>query len=364
VYYYQQIGRAGRKLDCAYIILMSGYEDNDIQDYFIDTAFPYEFEARSVLKAIKRNPASEFKTIASKINMSDSRVEKTVNFLVYEGYVNVRCKKYFRTDKRFVYRKNHYEEVKLIRKKERIEMYELFDTKECYNKFIINCLDDHSDVKCGKCSNCLGHDLIDRTVTAEEKAAVENYINTKVLPIKPRTYWAKTKFTEFRKMKYPNKQGICLAKWGDAGYGEIIKKCKKEKLPYPETLVSRAYDVLHAFVKRKGLNIITFVPSQKNDYIEVFAKALAAKLGIKCETLLTKSGETRQKGMQNSSHQCHNALVAYSAVQNVPREPVILVDDLIDSGWTLTVCGHKLRDNGASAVIPFALADSSRRESD
>jgi len=362
VYYYQQIGRAGRKLQSAYIILMSGMEDVNIQDYFIDTAFPYEYEAQNVLSVIKKNPGSEIRTIKSKLNMGDARVEKTVDFLVYEGFVSLNNKKYMRTNKRFSYKRNHYEELKNIRKKERLEMYNLFETKECYNKFIINCLDDKSDVKCGKCSNCLGSDLIDSRISPEEKGFVESYINTKVLPIKPRTYWAKTKLTEFKKIKYPNKQGLCLSKWGDAGYGEVIKKCKKEKIAYPETIVQRAFDILNAYVKRKNIKFITFVPSQKSDLIERFAKELAAKLEINCETLLTKVKETRQKGMQNSSYQCHNALTTYNAQSNIPKEPIVLIDDLIDSGWTLTVCGHKLRENGATAVIPFALADSSQRE--
>jgi ATP-dependent DNA helicase RecQ len=364
VYYYQQIGRAGRKLPNAYIILMSGYEDTDIQDYFIDTAFPYEYEARNVLSVIKKNPGNEIKGIKAKINLSDSRVEKTVDFLVYEGFVNLKCKKYWRTEKRFTYKKNHYDILKDIRKKERLKMYELFETKECYIKFIINCLDDHSDVKCGKCSNCLGHDIIDRSVSPEEKKSVEDYINSKVLAIKPRAYWAKTKLTEFRKLKYPNKQGFCVSKWGDAGYGEIVKRCKKEKISFPEPIVQRSFDILNAYVKRKNIKTITFVPSNNGNFIEIFARTLASRLEINCEELLTKVKETRQKGMQNSSHQCYNALITYSAVQNVPKEPIILVDDLIDSGWTLTVCGYKLRERGATAVIPFALADSSQRESD
>jgi ATP-dependent DNA helicase RecQ len=364
VYYYQQIGRAGRKLSIAYIILMSGCEDIDIQDYFIDTAFPYEYEARSVLNAIKRNPGSEIKAITAKVNLSDSRVEKTIDFLVYEGFVTINTKRYWRTEKRFTYKRGHYEEVKRIRKKERMQMYELFETKECYSKFIINCLDDRRELKCGKCSNCLGHDLIDRSVSNEERESVEQYINSKLLPIKPRIYWAKTKLTEFRKLKYPNKLGFCISKWGDAGYGEVIKRCKKEKIAYPEAIVQRAFEVLNAFVKRKNIKYVTFVPSLKSNLIEMFAKELAKKLEISCEELLTKEKETRQKGMQNSSHQCYNALISYSTVQNIPKEPIILVDDLIDSGWTLTVCGHKLRERGATAVIPFALADSSQRESD
>ena len=46
----------------------------------------------------------------------------------------------------------------------------------------------------------------------------------------------------------------------------------------------------------------------------------------------------------------------------VPAGPVLLVDDLVDSGWTLTVAGWLLRKSGSGPVHPFALAASSGRE--
>ena len=41
---------------------------------------------------------------------------------------------------------------------------------------------------------------------------------------------------------------------------------------------------------------------------------------------------------------------------------VLLIDDIIDSKWTLTVCGYLLRQAGADQVFPFALACSSRKD--
>ena len=36
----------------------------------------------------------------------------------------------------------------------------------------------------------------------------------------------------------------------------------------------------------------------------------------------------------------------------MPAGPVLLVDDLVVSGWTLTVAGVALREAGATAVLP------------
>ena len=36
--------------------------------------------------------------------------------------------------------------------------------------------------------------------------------------------------------------------------------------------------------------------------------------------------------------------------------PVLMVDDRIETGWTMTVSARLLRQAGAPAVLPFALA--------
>jgi len=67
--------------------------------------------------------------------------------------------------------------------------------------------------------------------------------------------------------------------------------------------------------------------------------------------------------MENSAHQCANAYQSFHVKDGVaiPRN-ILLVDDVVDSRWTFTVCGYKLMEAGAENVYPFALADSSNRE--
>lgn len=362
VSYYQQIGRAGRKLSNAYVFLMHGAEDKEILDYFIDTAFPYEGEARDILKVVEENPDCSKRFIESKVNMRHSRVEKAVSFLQHEGFVFETKYKYSRSPKPFVYNKAHYDAIKDIRRKEQEQMNALIKTKECYSKFIINCLDDHSDIRCGKCSNCLQRDLIPRDLTVEEKEFAARYINSHSLPIIPRRFWAQTHLTEYKKLDFINEEGFCLAKWGDAGYGEVIKKCKKENIDYPDNILNRAVEVLTDTVKKRRIGVLTYVPSLNNTLVEKFARKLASALKIRCLTLLKKIKPTHQKEMQNSSFQCENALNSYDVCGEVIKEDIILVDDMVDSRWTFTVCGYYLMERGATAVIPLALADSGQKE--
>jgi ATP-dependent DNA helicase RecQ len=56
VAYYQQVGRAGRALDSAYGVLLSGQEESDITDWFIRSAFPTRQEVASVWVHLKKHP--------------------------------------------------------------------------------------------------------------------------------------------------------------------------------------------------------------------------------------------------------------------------------------------------------------------
>ena len=92
-----------------------------------------------------------------------------------------------------------------------------------------------------------------------------------------------------------------------------------------------------------------------------FAKRLAQSAGLICLELLSKNPAPQQKDMENAAHQCQNAFDSFRALPGVAPEKLILVDDVVDSGWTLTVCGCLLSERGCREVYPFALADSSSR---
>ncbi len=121
--------------------------------------------------------------------------------------------------------------------------------------------------------------------------------------------------------------------------------------------------MLRSIVNENGIEYLTCVPSLRSDIVLDFSKRLAESLGLTFVELLKKSDTRQQKEMQNSSYQCGNAMRSFSLLDDavVPNK-VLLVDDVVDSKWTLTACGYYLCEGGCEEVYPFALADSSQKE--
>ena len=112
-----------------------------------------------------------------------------------------------------------------------------------------------------------------------------------------------------------------------------------------------------------GIIHLAFVPSLRSGLVKDLAVRLADACGLQLLDVLIKSAAPPQKEQQNSAHQCRNAYTSFgiAAEACIPYH-ILLIDDIVDSGWTLTACGQLLRERGALSVTPFALADSSERE--
>jgi ATP-dependent DNA helicase RecQ len=65
--------------------------------------------------------------------------------------------------------------------------------------------------------------------------------------------------------------------------------------------------------------------------------------------------------MENSAMQFRNVSGAFELIGAPARDPVLLIDDMVDSGWTMTVAASVLREGGSGPVFPFALSDSKGR---
>ena len=196
VSYYQQIGRAGRNIDRAEVFLMSGKENENIIDYFIDTAFPTREECEVIYSIIDNNFGIGYRAIISKANFRENRINKTIYFLINEGAIRKDGIKYYSTPNHYKYNQMHYNSVTEIRKKEKRQMYDLIKTKDCYSKFIANALDDFSAPNCNKCSNCLEQELMSSGLSLEEKEKALEYLNNLSFEIEPRKRWATTSLTE------------------------------------------------------------------------------------------------------------------------------------------------------------------------
>lgn len=364
VSYYQQIGRAGRGLEKAYIILMYGQEDEEILDYFIRTAFPTQEETEKIVELIGKSDGIRIGEINSELNFRRSRIEKALNFLIKDGFVRKGKSLYYLTPKRYFYDRAHYEEITELRRAEMEQMRQLVTTEECYSRFIASRLDDRTAENCGYCANCIGHDLISAMVSEESTQIAEAYVNGMILPIESRRLWVASSVPKNGRIAHPNQPGLCLSKYGDAGYGELVKRGKYGSFGrFGDELVGKAVSILKPFVSEHGITHVCPVPSLRSGQIADFAVRLARGLRLEYAELLEKKPAKQQKEMENSAHQCANAYSSFFAKEGavVPKN-ILLVDDVVDSRWTFTVCGHRLCECGAENIYPFALADSSGRE--
>lgn len=362
--YYQQIGRAGRNIDKAYVFLMYGEEDDDILNYFISTAFPSEIEAVSVINYLGCHNGSTLNQLYSGINIRQKRINLTLSFLKNDGYIQQNDKKYYITPKKYYYDRRHFDAVSKQKLLEKKQMKALASTNDCYSRYIVSCLDDPYAHPCGHCVNCLGYELLPSSTASDSVHRAEEFVNGHTIPIVPRKKWASTGVTKAVKIDHINEPGLSLSKYGDPGYGKLVKEGKYSKdKRFCDKLLERSVEVLSHVIQEKQISHVCYVPSLRSEIVRDFAKRLSSALGLDFLDVLRKKETAQQKQMENSNHQCANAYRAFFLVPNVrlPKN-ILLVDDMVDSRWTLTVCGYRLMEAGAEKVYPFALADSGNRE--
>lgn len=358
--YYQQIGRAGRKIPRAYVFLMTGSEDEEIIEYFIETAFPTQQETDQIMSHIRESEGASVPQLETALNIRRARIEKALMFLCSDGYLYREGSRYYASPKPYVYQGEHYREIQAIRRQEMEQMRELAHTRECLSKYIIRCLDDPWARDCGHCANCTGKNLLPVQPSPGALETALSYLDELLLPILPRKKWPPTvEEMGTSIITFVNQPGLCLSKYGDPGWGQMVKEGKSERR-FSEALVEKSAQVLEGLLREQGIRHITCVPSLRTDLVADFSQRLAARLGLSFVPLLRKSGTLQQKRMENNAYQCRNALQSFSLAENVEVPPrVLLVDDIVDSKWTLTVCGFRLMEGGCQAVYPFVLADSS-----
>ena len=361
VSYYQQIGRAGRGIELAYAVLLCGEEDEHINQYFINSAFPTEKDMNIVVDFITDNPGKSISEIKGALNIRANRVDKTLKYLtvgddIYTEYVN-RKKGYYKSAKKWEPDFERSEGITAIRYKEMQDMDEFTKQKGCYMKYIAEKLDDVNAKVCGKCSNCRGL-LFDETVGAETVQRAQQFIKSKFGVIEPRKQFPdKTKIES----EYQFKSGIVLSNYADAGYGMAVQKGKYLDGYFSDELVDASVKILSEFIKNNNIEWITPVTSKRHpQLVPDFAKRLADRLGIGYFEGIKKFNAEEQKKFENSDGQYKNANDSFEIIQ-VKKENILLVDDMVDSRWTFTVCAMKMREMGSGDIYPFALANTAGR---
>ena len=357
VAYYQQVGRAGRALDAAYGVLLSGTEETDITNYFIASAFPTRDEAVAVLGALEAAPEGlSIRDIEAEVNVSHGRIQKTIQLLALESPAPIATlgRKWQLTATRLSEAFwERTERLTELRRAEQQQMQEYVDLSSDHMEFLIRSLDgDPRDFQPPEMP-----DLPSTVHPASVRDAIA-FLRNASLPIEPRKQWPTGKGIEREQRAQP---GRALCVWGDAGWGRLVSEGKYRDDRFADELVDACVALLREWQPAPYPTWVAAVPSHRRpDLVPDFAGRLAVALQLPFrEVLQRKEDRPEQKTMENSDKQARN--VVGSLAVNEARMllgPVLVVDDTVDSRWTFTVVAWELRRHGSGTVWPLALADA------
>jgi len=368
VAYYQQVGRAGRALSAAHGVLLSGEEDLDITEYFIETAFPSRDEVTKVITALQAAPDGlSINELMEPVNASRGRINKALQLMSLESPAPIvkQGSKWMLTtanlSKGFWQRA---ERLTTLRRAEQQQMQEYVGLKHGHMEFLIRALD-------GNPSTLPPPNLTPLTAAPDQTLVREAvaFLRRTSLPIEPRKQWPTGGLPHLAVSgKIPAAQqaqpGKILCVWGDAGWGDLVRRGKYDG-HYADDLVTACAALVRQWSPQPPPAWVTCIPSRRHpNLVPGFARQLAAALNLPFHGVLEKTGNRpEQKTMANSTQQARN-IDGSLAVHTTPllASPVLLVDDMVDSKWTLTVAAYLLTSHGSGRVYPLALASTAHTE--
>ena len=357
VSYYQQVGRAGRGVEHADVVLLRGGEDRRIQDFFIEQAFPDRERVVAVLAELEAagEEGRTTRELMAAVNLGMSRIEAMLKILDVEGAVRrngTRWQSIPGAD--WAYDAERYGRVTALRRAEQHAMAAFGADGRCLMRTLQEELDDPDAQDCGRCSVCTQP----RFAQPPDPALVE--LAERHLRARPMEVEAKKMAPDAAgtMRKIPDdvrtEPGWALARFGDGGWWPAVERGLREGSFDHEVVVGLA-DVLRG--ASTPVAWVTTVPSTRLGDVTIrLAQRLATELGVPHVELVTRTEDRpSQLDMANAVQQAENVRGAFKIIATPPPGTGVLLDDRRNSGWTLAMVGGQLRLAGAQRVIPLAL---------
>ncbi|HET9022085.1 MAG TPA: RecQ family ATP-dependent DNA helicase [Ornithinibacter sp.] len=370
VAYYQQVGRAGRATERADVLLLPGPEDKDIWSYFASVSMPREEQADAVLRTLAEagRPLSTA-ALETAVDVRRTRLELLLKVLDVDGAVQRVSGGWVATGVPWTYDAERYSRVAEARRAEQQLMVDYERSDACRMAFLQDCLDDVTAVPCGRCDGCAGPwyatEVPDRVVGAARERLARAGVD-----LDPRVQWP----TGMERLGVPVKgkiapeeslrPGRALARLSDLGWGQRLRELLREDAPVAPELLRACVPVLAEWGWSERPVAVVAVPSRTHPALVRSVAAGLAEIGrlpLLGSLDLAHGGPTGDAG-GNSAFRLAGVwerLVVgpdLAAALGDLDGPVLLVDDLVSSRWTLTVAGRALRRAGARGILPFALA--------
>ncbi|MFI6822168.1 DEAD/DEAH box helicase [Micromonospora sp. NPDC050187] len=375
--YYQQVGRAGRAVEHAEVLLLPGVEDAAIWRYFASLAFPPEEQVRAVLAALRTDRPLSTQALEPVVDLRRARLEMMLKVLDVDGAVRRVRGGWLATGEPWAYDGARLRRVAQARTAEQQAMREYATTTDCRLRYLRECLDDDAAADCGRCDRCAGP-LFDATVSGPALTAAQAFLGRPGVELAPKKLWPTGLDTVGVPLKgriAPTEQalpGRAVGRLSDLGWGGRLRALvgpDAADATVPDDVVAAVVEVLKDWSQgddpwpHRPAGVVAVGSRRHPRLVGSLAERIASIGRLPLLGQVTPTGVAGPDGPRGNSAQRVRALHDAFAVPDDLAGmlagltgPVLLVDDLVDSGWTLTLVARLLRRHGAPGVLPLALA--------
>ncbi|MCX4829888.1 RecQ family ATP-dependent DNA helicase [Streptomyces sp. NBC_00006] len=384
--YYQQVGRAGRGVDHAEVLLLPGKEDEAIWRYFASLAFPPEEQVRRTLDVLAQadRPLS-LPALEPLVELRRSRLETMLKVLDVDGAVHRVKGGWIATGQPWAYDTERYAWVAKQREAEQQAMRDYATTDGCRMEFLRRQLDDEEAAPCGRCDNCAAPRFSD-TVSPEALNSARGELGRPGVEVEPRKMWPTGLAAVGIELKgrIPAGEqagtGRALGRLSDIGWGNRLRPMFAPQAPdgpVPDDVAGAVVDVLADWAKGPGgwasgsadasprpVGVVTMASYTRPQLIQSLGAGIAqvGRMPLLGSISYAPGSDTAHIPRSNSAQR----LRALDGTLTLPAElsealaraggPVLLVDDYTETGWTLAMATRLLRRAGAEGVLPLVLA--------
>lgn len=375
--YYQQVGRAGRAVEHAEVLLLPGVEDAAIWRYFASLAFPPEQQVRAVLTALHTDRPLSTQALEPLVDLRRARLELMLKVLDVDGAVRRVRGGWLATGEPWVYDEARLRRVAEARTVEQQAMREYATTSDCRMRYLRERLDDTGATDCGRCDTC-AEPLFAADVSTAAHAAAQTFLGRPGVEIAPKKIWP----TGLDAVGVPLKgriapadqalPGRAVGRLSDLGWGGRLRALvgpEAPDAPLPDDVAGAVVEVLKAWAHgddpwpRRPVAVVAVGSRRRPRLLGSLAERIATVGRLPLLGEVTAAGPGGPAGPRGNSAQrvraLHDAFTVPTDLADALAGldgPVLLVDDLIDSGWTMTLVTRALRRAGATGVLPLALA--------
>ena len=368
VAYYQQVGRAGRATDHADVLLLPGREDRDIWTYFATSSMPSQERAAAVISELGTDAIST-PALEALVNIRRSPLELLLKVLDVDGAVRRVQGGWVATGQPWTYDRERYERIAAARTAEQEAMLRYQRTTECRMELLQRDLDDESARPCGRCDTCTSAWYpVDIDDAAGQVAA--STLGQVGVEIDPRAQWPTG--SAVAKGKIPPGEraetGRAVARLTDLGWGGTLRElfaAGAPDAPVTDALLGACVQVLKDWTwAERPAAVVNIASRSRPLLVDSLARGIARIGQLQDLGSLDLLGEGPRHGSGGNSvyrlADVWGTLGVGPDLAERPAElgdrPILLIDDRVDSRWTLTVAARELRRHGSGPVLPLALA--------